>query len=229
MKKLLAYLFLATLPCGAAARDHITMDSTVLHLVDGTSLIEVGQLFLFGKNLSALLRGAKSFEQAHQIAEAFNLTLTHPLEEFNKCTDGVGMIWCVDGYYSIKDLVIAEAEGKFPQADLDAAMDHMANHFEKFSEDYIKEIQVGKEFMVQLIENWSELRGRQDTILLDWSKTDQGEKEMLYKTLTSFKLIDIFVKDLLTFLADLVENCPKSHKKYRDSLKHSEPASTATN
>lgn len=196
----------------------IALDSTVLNFVDGTSFIDVGNIFTFGKNILMLLNGAKDLKYAQSTASHYNFSLPKPLV-VDADTGVVPVVFYKDRYYTVKEMVEIEKSGTEDPSALHAALMHAGSHFEKLSEDYVEEIQVAKHFMVSLIHHWSKLRNRPDTILLTWANVNPNEeKSSMYKTVTSFEKLDKLFSDLLLFLADLVQNCPKSHKNYRLKL-----------
>jgi hypothetical protein len=195
----------------------VVFTSPVLKLVD--AFVNIREIFEFAKNVICLIHGAKGIAQAQQLAKQFELVLPQPLKE--RADGTVPLIFYEGEYWNLKELAEIERSGKAAPAALQLALEHACGHFETFSAGYVEEIQVAKVYMVQLIEQWSELRNRPETILLNWSKMDHNEVDAIYSTVTSFPVFDSLLGDLLVFLADLVQNCPRAHKAYRMSLKNS--------
>lgn len=219
MKKLALGLLLLVAPLTVEAK-RVDLDSRLLKLVDGTEYIGIGEIFNFAGNIIGLLHGTH-LKTALQLGKAYDLAFPEPLEDYVDENGKVGMIWFKDRYATMKEL--AEYEKEFPNdPELADAIERACHHFEKFSEDYVEEIETAKDIMIQIIANWAKLRERSDSMMLDWSKVEGQERDSLYKTMTTFKVFDTFLEDLLLFLKDLVQNCPKSHKNYRESLKKQE-------
>lgn len=219
MKKLMLGMLLLAAPVTTQAK-RVDLDSTLLKLVDGTEYIGIGEIFNFAGNIINLLHGAH-LKTALQLQKAYGLHFPEPIEEYVGENGKVGMIWFRDHYATMKEL--AEYEQEHPEdPELIDAIERACGHFEKFSEDYVEEIETAKDIMIKIIANWAKLRERPDSMMLDWSEVEGQERDSLYKTMTTFEVFDTFLEDLLLFLKDLVQNCPKSHKYYRESLKKQE-------
>lgn len=218
MKKVLVgLLFLTVLSQQAKQLPPVNLGIDLLSFVDGTDYICIKEIFNFANNNINLIHGT-TLEVALKLEKLYNLDLPEPIASYTHDNNHVGLIWFKDGYYSIKQL--KEYEVTHPNdPDLAQAVTHCCSHFEKFSEDYVAEIETAKAIMIKIIKSWSELRNRPDSLLLRWSQVSGSERDSLYKTMTSFAIFDIFLDDLLLFLKDLVQNCPKSHKQYREQHK----------
>ena len=66
--------------------------------------------------------------------------------------------------------------------------------------------------MIALIEESCSIRKTPHSYLLKWShfKSDENEKEVFRRDITSSKELIIFCKDLVNFLSDLAHSCPKA-------------------
>lgn len=224
MKKVL-FLALITLGCTQQIRtdyEPIYLNSTILSFVDG-KFINAREIFRYAKNLLLLRTGGKSIKIAEELATAYKFALPHPLAEYNKRPGRIGLILYKNEYLTIEELAKLEADGGDP-VEIEKSLDLALLYFDKLSEDYVSQIQVAKEYMVKLIDQWSQLRNSPETLLLNWSNLNCSERESMRNSLTSFKIFNTFLGELLLFLADLMHNCPKSLKKYRDSLKTRESA-----
>lgn len=219
MKRYLLSLLLLgnSLPCLAEKHDPVHFSSGFIKFIDGTSYIDIGSIFGFAQHILLILQGG-NVEVIRKLQKEFELMFPHPLEEYVNSNNKVGMIWFKDGYYSLKELRDYEKDHEHDE-DVVTALHHAGNHFEKFSEDYVTEIESAKGIMVQIIEQWSKLRNKPHTMLLDWSKIDNVDRDKLYDTMTTFEIFDTFLVDLLLFLKDLVQNCPKSYQKYKEQMK----------
>lgn len=220
-------LFLALLGLGLTNQirtdyEPIYLNSTILSLVDG-KFINAQEIFRYAKNLLMLRTGGKSVKMAEDLATAYNFDLPLPLAEYNKRPGRIGLILYKDEYLTIEELAKLEAAGDDP-VELKKALELALTYFDKLSQDYVAQIQVAKDYMVKLIDQWSVLRNTPETLMLNWSKLNCSERESMHASLTSFRVLNTFLGELLLFLADLMHNCPKSLKKYRDSLKARESA-----
>ncbi len=198
----------------------IALDSAILRLVDGTQAICIEQIFAFAQNLIILLNGAKSLEIAQKLAQVYQFPLPLILDETTSGPERFGLIAFKDHYETIQDLITIEHNaGGMEAPELKNAFEYLKINFEKISIEYLEELQNSKQLMMPLIKNWSILRNRQDSILLEWSQIHKNEKEALSARLTNFTISGRLIEDLLLFLSDLVQNCPKSHRSYREALK----------
>jgi hypothetical protein len=215
---LLALLILSnTFTCVAEKHEPVHFSSFFINFIDGTSYIDIGSIFNFAQRILLIVQGG-NVETIKKLQKEYNLTFPHALEEYADMKGKVGMIWFKDTYHTLKELRDYEKNNPH-DAEFTKALHHAGSHFEKFSEDYVTEIESAKGIMVQIIEQWSKLRHKPNTMLLDWSKVDSVERDALYETMTTFEIFDSFLVDLLLFLKDLVQNCPKSYQKYKEQAK----------
>ncbi|MCL5436789.1 MAG: hypothetical protein M1549_02855 [Candidatus Dependentiae bacterium] len=223
MKKLLT-LTLLTLSASVSMQLHpdnepIYFNSTLLSLIDGKPFINVGEIFRYAKNLIILRSGTKSIEIAEELARAYNFEPPMPLRTHNKRPGRYALVPYRDEYLTIEELAAIETDGSGDPVELQKSLATACDYFDKLSEDYVTRIQIAKEYMIKLIDQWAILRNAPETLMLNWSKLNCTERESLHAALTSFRIFNRFLGELLLFLADLMHNCPKSLKKYRDSLK----------
>ncbi|HBL98327.1 TPA: hypothetical protein DDZ86_01640 [Candidatus Dependentiae bacterium] len=197
----------------------ILPDTPILRTVDKMGFINIGQIFTYAQNIIVLLQGTKNPEQASKLAAAFDLQLPMPLIQGNKRTNRFAIVPYGDEYLTVRELAALEENGTGDPVLLEKALKFAIDDYEKLSQDYVEEIQTAKDYMTKLIDHWCTARNRPDSILRDWGSIDNSECESMHKTLNSFSILTRFLDDLLPFLRDLIENCPISHKKYRESLK----------
>ena len=219
MKRYLLALLLMSQPfmCHAEKHEPVHFSSFFIKFIDGTDYIDIGSIFNFAQHILLIVQGG-NINTIKKLQKEFNLTFPHELDAYADEKGKVGMVWFKDKYYTLKELRDYEKDHAHDE-DFTKALHHAGNHFEKFSEDYVTEIESAKGIMVQIIEQWSKLRHKPNTMLLDWSKIDNVEKDKLYETMTTFEIFDSFLVDLLLFLKDLVQNCPKSYQKYKEQVK----------
>ncbi|HAU30181.1 TPA: hypothetical protein DCW54_00890 [Candidatus Dependentiae bacterium] len=197
----------------------VALDSAILRLVDGTQAICIEQIFSYAQNLIMLLNGAKSLDIAQKLALVYDFPLPFPLTAYSSGPDKFGLIPFKNTYKTIQELIELEKTMGEMDAALKESFKYLKIDFEKLSIEYLEDLQKGKQLMMPLIKNWSILRNREDSILLEWSQIENNEKETLTKRLTKFTVSGRLIEDLLLFLSDLVQNCPKSHRSYREALK----------
>lgn len=144
--------------------DRITIDSSVLHLVDGTALINVEGMMHFGKNLLILMNGGTK-EQIEALVKRYKLHQPHTRDWSEHNVQGI--IPCNNRYYTLRELVeeVARLESKKNSTDpaeykavyapYEVALNEALAIFEVFSEPYLEQVTVGKSYIVKLIERWS--------------------------------------------------------------------------
>jgi len=211
----------------ADKNDKILFSSVYIRFVDGTQFIDIGQMLNFARHMLAILNGAP-IKIIKKLQKEYSLTLQHPFETHISENEKTGFIWFDGSYRTLKWL--REYEKNSPKTpEYKEALTQACNHFIQFSADYVVEIETAKGIMVKIINEWSELRNKPNTLLLDWSNLEGAERDDLFKTMTSFEVFDIFLCDLLLFLKDLVHNCPKSYQKYQEQMKQSHNGPKRTN
>jgi len=84
---------------------------------------------------------------------------------------------------------------------------------------FIERIRNVKEHMLLLIEESCLLRGRMDSFILEWGNTTEGgEVEAFKGRIVTFQRLDMFCLDLINFLEDLINNCPKAWKQFTEMM-----------
>lgn len=200
--------------------DRIKLTSSVLSIIDGSSLMEVKNVLIFGKHIMYLLNGGKKNDLLRFIK---NYYLNVPPKLFN--TQNIEGVFLWEGKsHSLASL--AQIEEGMTKKELDQTYDkrkeiirEAAEHIEKISADYMEEINHIKLYITQLIQQWSEMRNYPTTLLLDWSKMEGSDYSQLVKRINTINEFSIFLCDLSTFLADLLHSCPKSLTQYKESCK----------
>lgn len=205
----------------------IKFDNFFISFIDGTEFVCIKSILEFGQRIVALMRKTP-LEYAEKLQRVFNLDLPEPLDQHIDSSNRVGLVWFKGDYWGMKDLELYEKEHPY-DPDLANAVSRACENFERFSEEYVLEIEAAKGVMVQIIEQWSKLRNKPNSMLLGWSQVEGLERDSLYREMTSFAIFDGFLNDLLLFLKDLVRNCPKSYHKYQEQLKQQHHAATGKN
>ncbi len=205
----------------------VQFDNFFISFIDGTDFINIKSILEFGQRLVALMRKSP-LDYAQRVQKVFKLNMQHPLADHVDAGNRVGLVWFKGAYWGTKELQNYEKNNPH-DPELAAALNHACSHFERFSEEYVAEVDAAKGVMIQLITQWSALRNKPDTMLLDWSKVEGLERDSLYSTMTTFEIFDNFLGDLVLFLKDLVRNCPKSYHKYQEQLKQPHHGSSGKN
>jgi hypothetical protein len=208
-------------------RDYVVLDSFVIKFIDGTNLINIAEIIHYAKNLFRLTKGTTPAE-ATALFKEYNLPIHGRFEDYADKHGRVGLIWFKGNYWSIKDLRAYEMKNP-NDPDLPAALIEAQSCFERLSESYVAHIETGKHIMIKLIDQWSHLRSRPNSLLCNWSKIDHTESESIRKNMTTFEIFDTFLADLLLFLKDFMHNCPKSLHAYKEQLKQQTHESAGKN
>jgi hypothetical protein len=74
-----------------------------------------------------------------------------------------------------------------------------------------------------------ERRGVPNRFMLRWADTPFGEEEASFeKNMKNFTELHRFVNELLNFMSDMIESCPKGYSQYLEIIKK-QKAAQATN
>ena len=198
--------------------DHVKFDSLVIRLIDGTSLVDVAEIVHYAKNLFRLSKGTTCAE-ATALFKEYNIPIDHPFEQYANEKGHIGLVWFHGNYHTMKDMRTLEKQYA-GSPELAGALWQIIDLFDKLSANYITEIEAGKHIMIKLIDQWSRLRNRPNTLLLNWANIDTPETEGLHVTMATFEIFDTFVNDLMLFLKDFINNCPKSKEAYLKQQTH---------
>lgn len=218
MKKLILGALLLSGPLTLTAESqYIDLDCGLLSLVDGTEHINIKEIFNFAKNIIALTRGT-NVATIEQIDTIYKLNLPESVRLYARDSSKAGMLFFNNEYVTLKELVEYEKENP-EDPELANAIHQALIIFSKLASDYEHDIQTAKSIMLQIIQDWSKLRNRKQTLMLEWARVAGTGREELENAMTTAHKLDIFIDDLLMFLKDLVRNCPKSYRKYRQNIK----------
>jgi hypothetical protein len=102
---------------------------------------------------------------------------------------------------------------------LQIMLNFMKHDFEKKSSKFIEDATLFKKAMVELIQESCNKRGREDSLLLGWAKSEKGhEMEHFNDHVLNFKDFYVFSSDLIGFLSDLMHSCPKAMKQFKELM-----------
>jgi hypothetical protein len=174
----------------------VKIHSSVLSLVDGTPLIQIGNMLWFAREIYHLeIKGITALENSEGEKQTFTIEL-----------DGV----C----YPLVQLVELEEQNDPRVTEL---LEQTYVAFEGISDPYLEQAKSAKPLMIQLIKDWSILRNKPHSHLLGWSHTNGDEKEQFKKNVnTAAKLLD-FCEDLRIFMFDLMHTCEKSFNEFKEN------------
>jgi len=170
----------------------ITLDTPVLQALDGTPFIHIGNMMYMGKQITHML--SKKPCIYCELEDTY--TTVRELRQLEKAYEDAG--------YMTSDI----------RQSLDRSLKQALDMFADISRPYVEEIKAAKGYMLDIIENWSTQRNRKDTYLREWANL-KNEEEALYIGIDSFNKFEGFLDDLSTFLADLIQNCPKSYQQFK--------------
>jgi hypothetical protein len=188
------------------SRGSITIDAKILSIIDGMQLgnSSVHKAHVFSGKIKEMLHGKKDRRSG---------TL-------------VGVLKFKNNPITIKELVEIEhlhGNDEDYRPHIQASFKEALRTFEDMSDAHLKEVKGTKEMTMPLIHQWSVQRNLPETLLLEWSKVEEGhEQEHFRQAITSFTLFDGFLEDLKTFLNDFMHSCPKSLQNYVAMIKSRE-------
>lgn len=118
--------------------------------------------------------------------------------------------------FSIRQLVELEKENPH-NSELTAVLNHAKQDFIKLYKPFIVKMAPAKKLLINLINEFCEKRARHDSVLLSWSSAKSGQEFKAFNhEIKSFAQLDIFLSDLMLFLADLINSCPKACEQYNE-------------
>lgn len=119
---------------------------------------------------------------------------------------------------TIKELrALEEAEGSSDS--LNRLLETVRNKFLQTVAPFMEQAHGAKDQMTVLIEEWTEKRNRKNSKMLIWSRVpEEKEIESFHTIGSSFAIFDVFCKDLIGFLQDLIVSCPKGLAQFKQLL-----------
>jgi len=230
MKKIIALLFLATalVPKSNVAQDEmVRFTSPLLDFVDRAGIINVPKIFFFAKNVLSILNGT-DIERIKMLEKKFSLNIDFALLEGCLKNNGksmdsknIGLIPFHGEYKTVSEMIEYEKNHESDHEnnyELEHALKRTCELFDLISRSYNGSIKRTKHHMVNLVVEWSKLRDRRNSPLLFWMELDINNRDELKEKINSFSDVGILFSDLLQFLKDLIQNCPITHQKYRETL-----------
>lgn len=158
----------------------------------------------------------------------FIAKVVHKLEgmkfgEKNGQAPRVGIFEHEGTLYSIKELTLIEQQDAAP--DLEKTLTAAKRHFNATILPFMEYSQGVRPIIIELIEESCQKRHRMSSFLRTWGQCADGkEQDAFNKGITSFKKLDQFIADLMNFLKDLVDNCPKACAQFKELQKQNRPS-----
>lgn len=187
----------------AHGQQNIILESTVLHLFDGTSIgINANVIELIGltrRETNKILVGKKK--------------------------DGkrIGLYKLNGILYSVKELIKIKQQATLSSEkaqELQKCFLQAKNDVRKTFEPFLESIQKTKYYMTKLIEESCRKRKNMDSYLLNWAEEKPGAEEKSFNNnINTLEDLNKFCSDLLNFLGDMVRSCPKAQKQFVQRVK----------
>ncbi|MEX0940125.1 MAG: hypothetical protein WDZ41_02100 [Candidatus Babeliales bacterium] len=87
--------------------------------------------------------------------------------------------------------------------------------FVKIADPFVKQAYGVKGITLKFMEQWSTLHNRENSYLLVWGKEKDGhEFETFNRETTTFVHLNDFCTDLISFISDLIQSCPRAWKQF---------------
>lgn len=207
MKKLLLLMLAFGISCSANEFPPLTLEADILEFIDdfplGVNPDTVGMIMKLRRDLNKRRFGTKTANgiDGFYIFEGKKWTLQMLLEleiqflSSNSATDQKRLALLYELFQKMKD------------------------DYVELVKPFLADARGAKGQMLILITEWSTKASRQDTHLLHWANTKEGEEtSAIYSKITSIKLFDQFVADLLYFLETLLRSCPKACTHFKQIM-----------
>ncbi len=213
-KYLIALALLAPLTVRANDFPPLVLEAEILELVDdfplGVNPDTVGMIMKLRLDINKRRFGAKS---------ANGLTGFYTFE---------GKKWTLQSLIELEEKLM-RSNSSDDQKRLGAVKQLLQSVKEEFIElvkPFLADARGAKAQMVILITEWSVKAHRQDSHLLHWSHTKEGdETSAVYSKLTTFKTFDQFCCDLIYFMETLLRSCPKACAHFKQIMEQKQSAS----
>lgn len=216
MKKLLLPLIAVTLLQNVNANEFpaLTLEAEILEIVDdfqlGVNPDTVGMIMKLRRDINKRRFGSKT----NVGVEGFYLF--------------EGKKWTLQMLIELETQLMQSnsAGDKKRLASLKEFFQTIKDEFIDLVKPFLADARGAKGQMVILITEWSIKANRQDSQLLNWSATKEGEETTeIYSKLLTIKSFDQFCADLLYFLETLLRSCPKACAHFKQIMEQKQSAS----
>lgn len=198
----------------------ILLESEIIKLIDGKSYGVTGykiklmlQLLL---KLNTLQGMGKSNEEGQYIFEGKKYTLT----QMTNLEAVLEKSWSDRKTMAAADrqsLAMLEKEIALQQQTHAKALEEAIKDFDRKVAPFMEDARGAKAQLFALIQESCKKRNRLDSFLLTWADAEEGHETSAMQTqITSFKSLSVFCQDLIMFLKDMINSCPKAVAQYQE-------------
>lgn len=121
--------------------------------------------------------------------------------------------------FSMQDLISLEQKGIMLPEKRNALLKDLKASFLEVSSQCLAAAHGSKTQFIPLIREWARVHIKPLSPLLRWAEVEeQQEHEHFNKTITTFEKFNEFCLDLLTFLSDIINSCPKAHALFKQRM-----------
>jgi hypothetical protein len=118
------------------------------------------------------------------------------------------------------DLAVKEKQNSITLTEREGLAEFIAD-FVLFFEPFIITLEPIKKGITPLIEESCQRRNRTKSLLLAWTKAPDGTTQELFRTnMITYRALAELCMDLLNFMEDVLQSCPKAIKAYHDFIDH---------
>jgi len=210
MRTLYICLALVTTPAMSSQTVYtpIELNRDIIRLIDGKAF------GVSGETIGALYK---------MIRDIQNIQLGRRMPDGER----IGMYTFEGKQHTIQSLIAIEKEIKEALNDntpgveeskqeLDELLKIMRSDFMRIVSPFIAEARSAKDPLVVLIQEECSKRQRPHSLLLEWAALMDDEFSNFERQVTNFQIFDSFCKDLIDFKKDLMHNCKKARKQFKE-------------
>jgi hypothetical protein len=171
------------------------IQSKVIALIDGTSLLNIYKIISYGHSVQELLNGHK--------------------DPVNGC-QRKGFLVIGTQLVTLKEAAKMEREYSANHPHIQEALQQAKSYLKEKTIIYIEQIKPGKNQILQLIKDWDA-----NSPLFTWVNhviNGKDRDQDLFKEHNSLEALSELCTMLLTFLSDLIQSCPKSRARYNNEI-----------
>lgn len=134
-------------------------------------------------------------------------------------TKMVGNYKFKDQKLSIKQLVSLEKNNP-SNKEIAVLLKKSKHDFIEITKDFVDGIDTAKKLIIELMNEFCDKRNKPKSRIMSWANATHGNEEEIFDTtIKTFEDFDIFMEDLILFLKDLINSCPKARVQYSEWYK----------
>lgn len=214
MKSKLILVAMGTLSCmhaednqfkGHGSHDR-PLTSSVLKIIDGFSMA------IDGKRVGFMLHVRKEIRKMH-----YGIPLNNG--ELQGIYSYAGKPVSIHQMMNIQDSAIQSGDVEELKS-VDEALKVIKKDFIGKIHEFIGMARGSKGPLFTLIREFCERRKRPDSLLLRWGAAADGDEDRCFnRDITNFSIFDAFCADLVQFIEDLINSCPKAWAQFNQLVK----------